>query len=344
MEHRNSTVLTSTASLETNLIGLLGTVAHEFFHAWNVERIRPTSLEPFDFERANMSRELWFGEGFTSYFDDLILWRAGLISDTSFGQRMGGIADAVTNAKGRDFFSPVEMSMQAPFVDAATALDPNNRQNTFLSYYTWGSGVALALDLTLRSRFPGVTLDHVMRQMWITHGLTASSYVVDDIEAALASVTGDSAFAEDFFARYVWGREAPDYAGLLMSGGIEVAAARAGVAWLGQPNFRFDNSGTLLLATPLAGTPLYAAGVDRNDRIVSIDGVDPSSQGVLDRLLGRHAPGDSVEIRYESRGSTLTERVSLIEDPALAGRWLPDGTVTAEQAAFRAAWKAATES
>ncbi|NIR78961.1 MAG: peptidase M61, partial [Gemmatimonadetes bacterium] len=100
-----------------------GTVAHEFFHAWNVERIRPATLEPFDFERANMSRELWFAEGFTSYYDDLILWRAGLIDDDTFAQRMGSIANAVTNARGRRFFSPVEMSMQAPFVDAATSVD-----------------------------------------------------------------------------------------------------------------------------------------------------------------------------------------------------------------------------
>src|SRR5690606_33592791 len=105
----------------------------------------------------------WFGEGFTSYFDDLILWRAGIITDEDFAARMGAIANTVTLAPGRRFFSPVEMSMQAPFVDAATSVDPNNRDNVFLSYYTWGSGIALGLDLTLRTRFGGVTLDHLMR-------------------------------------------------------------------------------------------------------------------------------------------------------------------------------------
>jgi hypothetical protein len=127
-------------SLAENRLGILGTVAHEFFHAWSIERIRPATLEPFDFEEANMSRELWFGEGFTSYYDDLILWRAGLIDDGEFAARMGSIAEAVTSAPGRRFFSPVEMSMQAPFVDAAVAIDPQNRSNVFLSYYTWGSG------------------------------------------------------------------------------------------------------------------------------------------------------------------------------------------------------------
>ncbi|HIF21322.1 MAG TPA: M61 family peptidase, partial [Gemmatimonadetes bacterium] len=199
MEHRNSTVLTSTSSLESNMNGVLGTVAHEFFHAWNVERIRPRTLQPFDFERANMSGELWFAEGFTSYYDDVFLWRASLIDDETFAGRMGGIANNVSNARGRQFFSPVEMSRQAPFVDAATAVDPNNRNNTFLSYYTWGSGIALALDLTLRADGAtdgrSVTLDDVMREMWRTHGVTEIPYEVPDVEAALARVTDNPGFA-----------------------------------------------------------------------------------------------------------------------------------------------------
>jgi predicted metalloprotease with PDZ domain len=343
MEHRNSTVLTSTGSLASNMTGLLGTVAHEFFHAWNVERIRPATLEPFDFESANMSRELWFAEGFTSYVDDVILWRAGLITQESFAQRMGGIANAVTNARGRAFFSPIQMSMQAPFVDAATSVDPNNRQNTFLSYYTWGSGIGLALDLSLRTRFEGVTLDHIMREMWQQHGIREVPYDVDDIETVLARVTGDADFAADFFDRYVRGREVPDYEALLGATGIEVGRARPGTAWLGQLSLRFVDGGAMLLSTPLIDSPLYDAGVDRGDLILSVDGVAMSSREALQRLLARHEPGDRVAIRFESRGGSFNVAVSLGEDPALAGRWLPDGTVTEDQASMRAAWNTATE-
>jgi len=339
MEHRNSTVLTSTGSLEDNMTGLLGTVAHEFFHAWNVERIRPATLEPFDFESANMSQELWFAEGFTSYVDDLLLWRAGLIPQESFAQRMGGIANAVTNARGRAFFSPVEMSMQAPFVDAATSVDPNNRQNTFLSYYTWGSGIGLALDLSVRISFDGLTLDHVMREMWMTHGTGEVPYDVDDIEAVLARVTGDAAFAADFFDRFVRGREAPDYPTLLAAAGIEIGPARPGGAWLGQLPLRFVDGGAVLLSTPLIDSPLYDAGVDQGDLLISVDGVTMSSREVLQRLLARRVPGDRVAIRFESRGSSFEVTVPLTEDAAIVGRWLPDGTVSDEQAVFRAAWK-----
>ena len=342
MEHRNSTILTSTGSLASNMTGLLGTVAHEFFHIWNVERIRPTTLEPFDFERANMSGELWFAEGFTSYFDDLILWRADLISDEDFARRMVGIADAVTNARGRAFFSPVEMSMQAPFVDAATSVDPNNRQNTFLSYYTWGSGIGLALDLTLRTRFRGLTLDHLMREMWTAHGAPEVSYDVDDVEAALARVTEDAAFARDFFERYVRGRDAPDFPALLAAVGLEVGLAREGAAWLGPLAMRFDDGGAILLGTPLIDSPLYDAGVDRGDRILSIDGVAISTPAQLTGVLASTAPGDPVQIRYESRGETFTVTVPMAADPTLTGRWLADGTMSATQASLRVGWKVAT--
>jgi predicted metalloprotease with PDZ domain len=339
MEHRNSTVLTSTGTLASSLTGLLGTVAHEFFHVWNVERIRPATLEPFDFERANMSRELWFAEGFTSYYDDLILWRADLISKEVFGQRMGGIADAVTNARGRRFFSPIEMSMQAPFVDAATAVDPNNRPNTFLSYYTWGSGIALALDIELRTRFDGLTLDHLMREMWAAHGARERPYTVEDVEDALARVTGDRGFAVDFFDRYVRGGEAPDYPTLLAAAGIEVAAAAPEEAWLGPLSFRFEGGAAVALGTPLLDTPLYEAGVDRGDRIVSIDGVPVNDRAALEGVLASHEPGDSVAIHFQSRGRSLDASVALEANPMLRGTWMPDGTVTAEQAAFRTAWK-----
>ena len=339
MEHRNSTVLTSTSSLATNMTGVLGTVAHEFFHAWSIERIRPATLEPFDFEAANMSRELWFGEGFTSYFDDLILWRAGLVTDEGFASRMGAIANAVTNARGRQFFSPVEMSMQAPFVDAATSVDPQNRQNTFLSYYTWGSGVGMALDLMLRDRFQGVTADHLMREMWSTHGIGEDTYDVADIETALARVTGDEAFAGEFFDRYVRGREAPDYEALLGSVGIDVGLARPDRAWIGPLAMSFDGSAATLASTPLIDSPLWDAGVDRGDRIVSIAGRTPGDRDALTLILADHRPGDRVAIRYESRGESFDTEMTLQQDPALAGRL--DGAASVETVARLQSWRSA---
>jgi predicted metalloprotease with PDZ domain len=237
MEHRNSTFLTSRSSIRTARLDLLDSVAHEFFHAWNVERIRPRSLEPFNFEDVNMSGELWFAEGFTSYYAPLIMRRAGLTSVRDFVSGMGSLVDTVLNSPGRHVRSPVEMSQLAPFVDAAVSIDPTNFADTYVSYYTWGAAIGLGLDLSLRDRTDGkVTLDDVMRLMWERHGRPGGGfgqvdvpYTMDDLERAIADVSADAAFADRFFARYVEGRDVVDYRALLARAGL-VLRTPAGAA------------------------------------------------------------------------------------------------------------------
>src|SRR5690606_11081542 len=103
-------------------LGNLGTLSHEFFHQWNVERIRPADLEPFDFTRANMTDALWFAEGFTNYYTQLVIRRAGLMDDAAYAASLSGVVDAILNSPGRLVYTAREMSMQAPFVDAATSI------------------------------------------------------------------------------------------------------------------------------------------------------------------------------------------------------------------------------
>lgn len=348
MEHRNSTILTAPASLAQNEMGLLGTVAHEFFHSWNVERIRPDALEPFDFEEANMSGELWFAEGFTSYFDDLSIRRAGLYTDAEYAETAGGIAAAVLNAPGRRYFSAVEMSMQAPFVDAAVSIDPQNRGNTFLSYYTWGSGIALGLDLTLRARFADVTLDDYMRAVWREFGRAqtpalapARPYTVADLRRVLGEVTRDTAFADDFFRRYVEGREAVDYGALLANAGFLLRKAQAGRPWLGaQLQTAADSAGVAVNTGPLATGSLYGAGIDRGDVIVSVDGQPTRTGDALGAVMAAHRAGDAVTVEFVQRGQRKTARMTLVENPALEA--VPyEGAgmqATPRMRAFREAW------
>src|SRR6266540_4572500 len=101
MEHRNSTVMTGTATIASDRMSILDTVAHEFFHCWNVERIRPGGLEPFDFDRANLSGELWLAEGFTQYYGPLVLHRAGLTDLSSTVHSFSTLVDTVVNDPGR---------------------------------------------------------------------------------------------------------------------------------------------------------------------------------------------------------------------------------------------------
>lgn len=337
MEHRNSTVLASTSSLARRMDGLLGTVAHEFFHAWNVERIRPATLEPFDFEAANVSRELWFGEGFTSYYDGLSLWRAGLLEDADFVRSLGGSVSYVTGAPGRRYFSPVEMSMQAPFVDAAVSVDPTNRTNTFISYYTWGSVIALGLDLTLRTAFPGVSLDDLMREMWAAHGTPEVPYTVEDVEAALGRVTGDAAFAGEFFDRYVRGRDVPDFRSLMAAAGISLSSRVPGEATLGAARLRAGEGGVEIATNTRMDSPLYRAGLDRGDRIVTLGGRDVRTPEDVEAVVAAHAPGEALRVTFESRGRGLDATAVLAEEAGL--RATLDPAPSDQERAFLAAWK-----
>jgi predicted metalloprotease with PDZ domain len=347
MEHRNSTVISSTRPLRTGEMQNLGTLSHEFFHAWNVERIRPDALEPFDFTQANMSGELWFAEGFTSYYDDLFIRRAGLTTDSAYAEGIGGgIVSPTVAAQGRRFFSPVEMSMQAPFVDAAASIDPHNRVNTFLSYYTWGSGVALGLDLTLRTRFQGVTLDDYMRAMWREFGreqtaalAPARPYTLADLRRVLGQVTRDPAFADDFFARYVEGREVVGYAPLLARAGFLLRQPQAQSPWLGAPLSPAEG-GVRVDGYAPANASLYTAGISAGDVIVSVDGRAVAAPDALWSVLDTHTAGDVVQVEWIQRGQRRTGPMTLAGSPSLevVAYEVAGMRVTPEMRAFRESW------
>ncbi len=346
MEHRNSTVLTSTGSLAKNATQLVRVLSHEFFHSWNMERIRSAEIEPFDFTRADPSHDLWFGEGFTNYFDRLAVRRAGLITDSAFAGMVANIVNEVVLSPGRRFFSPRDMSLQAPFVDAATAIDPTNQTNTFLSYYTWGSGVALGLDLELRGRFEGKTLDGYMRLMWERFGRPKRRYTVlrpyttDDLQRTLASYSGDSAFARDFFTKYVRGRDVPDYAALLEQAGMRVRPLRPNAAFAGPVALQPDSAGATVALGTMAGTPLYEAGVDRGDQLVSAGGSPIRSEADWRSLIGSRAPGDEVPLVLRQRGREVRTTLRLTADPRVEVVPLERAGESPNEAqrAFREAW------
>src|SRR5688572_9045009 len=175
MEHRNSTVITSPRPIAADRLGHLGSVSHEFCHAWNVERIRPASLEPFNFDDVNMSGELWLAEGFCNYYGALVLRRSGLMSVSEYARDIGSAIATVIAAPGRKVRSAIEVSQMAPFVDGAKFEDRTGFPNTYVSYYTWGEALGAGLDLTLRDRSDGrITLDHYMRALWDKFGRSAS--------------------------------------------------------------------------------------------------------------------------------------------------------------------------
>jgi predicted metalloprotease with PDZ domain len=350
MEHRNSTVMTSSSTIRSDRTRLLDTVAHEFFHSWNVERIRPRDLEPFDLDRENMSSELWLAEGFTQYYGPLALQRAGLVTLDFTRQTLTTLVDTIVSSPGRTVRSAEDMSRMAPFTDAGRPIDRTNWSNTVISYYPMGGAIALALDLTLRERTDGrVTLDEFMRAMWRAYGKPGGSregyvdrpYSPADVEAKLAEVSGDRAFARDFFARYIQGTELADYARLLRNAGFVVQKRDAGRAWLGDIRMDPRTSGAQVAAEVPATSPAYAAGIDQGDTITQIGNERTNSAEEINAAIARRRPGDRISIAFVDRaGVSRTATVTLVENPHVEVVPVEStgGTLSPDQRAFRERW------
>ncbi|WP_289037382.1 PDZ domain-containing protein [uncultured Zobellia sp.] len=312
MEHRNSTILTSTRSLaEGGMSGNIGTVSHEFFHAWNVERIRPKSLEPFNFEETNMSGALWFAEGFTSYYTNLILCRAGIISPTKYVEGISGTFNYVWNSPARQFFNPIEMSYQAPFVDAATSVDPVNRENTFISYYSYGSILGLALDLSLREE--KLNLDDFMKHVWMQYGKSEQPYTVENLQKSLAEYAGND-IAQNFFGKYIYKSEMPDYKSLLNSVGVALKQNPEEPYFGASVSLNGDGHGQIQ-SNPKMGTPAYKSGLNKEDIITHInDAGFPDGQQFSAYIAGLKV-GDTLNIKFTSQGFIKQTKLILERNP-----------------------------
>jgi predicted metalloprotease with PDZ domain len=295
-----------------------------------------------------MSGELWLAEGFTSYYGPLLLQRSGLTHLDEYVQGIAGVVNDVTLSPGRRVRTAEEMSQFAPFVDAAAAIDRTNFDNTFISYYTWGAGIGLGLDLTLRDRSDGkITLDHFMRALWQQFGKSGERvpgyvekpYTMADLKSVLASVSGDAAFANEFFARFIQGHDVVDYPRLLARAGLVARPRERGHAWFGDLSLQSHTSVRITRAVP-AGSPAYEAGLERDDVIVSVGGAAVSSQEDLDREMQKRKPGESVEVVFERKGRRTTSTVRLAEDPNLEIIPAEDAgqTLTDAQKRFRSQW------
>ena len=312
MEHRNSTILTSTRSLaEGGMERNIGTVSHEFFHAWNVERIRPKSLEPFDFEEVNMSGALWFAEGFTSYYTNLILCRAGLITPEKYVEGITGTFNYVWNSPARQFFNPIEMSYQAPFVDAATSVDPVNRWNTFISYYSYGSMLGLALDLSLRQN--KLNLDDYMQLVWQSFGKNEKPYIIEDLHNALNNYAGKN-FGDTFFNAFIYKSEMPDYESLLKSVGV-VLKQNSDLPYFGASVLINDNLVGMIRSTPKIGSPAYKANLNKGDGIKSINKIPFNKTESFNSYINTLKVGDSLKVVFDRFGMEKSTTLVLGKNP-----------------------------
>jgi predicted metalloprotease with PDZ domain len=317
MEHRNSSVVTESSVLAGNQISFTGSISHEFFHIWNVERIRPAALEPFNFTGHNMCGELWFAEGFTSYYGELTLCRAGIVDEGRYIGYLGSLINHCFNSPAPGYGSPVSMSEMATFTDPPVFIDETNFSNTYLSYYRYGEMIALALDLSLRTQFKNKSLDDLMKAMWLKYGVVEKPYTNADIEKTLAEVCGNNDFARSFFEKHIYHNELPDFERLFDQFGFKLLRKNPERPSLGIIQLRFEGDTAFVLSTPLAGSGLYDAGVNRGDKILSIDGQPVTSYPELNFIIGTRKIGDELIIEYAHHGKLKRGAFKVKEDNQL---------------------------
>jgi predicted metalloprotease with PDZ domain len=221
MEHLASTQIISTRALGDKGVAedALDTAAHEFFHVWNVKRLRPVELGPWDFTRPLNTRSLWIAEGLTNYYGGLMQRRAGIWADERFMRALAGAIGFVENAPGNHLISAEEASLIASFIDRTPHYQRTNLAETTVSYYSKGEVIGIVLDLLIRGKTGGrASLDDVMRRMYeefylkspaATYYSRGRGYTGADFERTVSQVVG--ADMSDFFARHVRGTERLPY-------------------------------------------------------------------------------------------------------------------------------------
>ena len=354
LEHRASTSLVcarrdlpraGVAKVTDEYRSFLGLASHEYFHAWNVKRIKPAAFVPYDLARENYTRQLWAFEGFTSYYDDLALVRCGVIDATSYLELLGRTITGVLRTPGRHVQSVADSSFDAWI---KYYRQDENTPNAVVSYYAKGALVGLALDLLLRRE--GASLDDVMRALWQRYGRTGVGVPEDGIARIASEFAGRD--LADFFARHVDGLEDPPLADLLASFGVamrlraaEGPRDRGGTAGEARGEapprvtlgVKLSGSGEAKLQHAFRGGPAARAGLSGGDVIVAVDGLRATGEGV-DTLLGRHAPGDRVTVHAFRRDELLAFDVTLDAAPEDTCHLALAADATAEVLARRAAW------
>jgi predicted metalloprotease with PDZ domain len=325
LEHRASTALMCARAdlpvkgqkaMSDGYRGFLGLCSHEYFHTWNVKRIKPAKFAPYDLRTEAYTPLLWLFEGFTSYYDDLMLVRSGVIDQAAYFTLLAKTVNAVLRGSGRHKQSVAESSF-----DAWTKYyrQDENAPNAIVSYYTKGALVALALDLTIRTETQGKkSLDDVMRALWERYGRDFYSAnggrgVTEDVlEILIEEVSGLKLKRK--LDRWVRGTGDLPLAELMTPFGVELADANKNAKpSLGVRHARDGND--CKLANVYEGGAAHRAGLSGGDLLVALDGLRVTAAN-LDTLLGRYRVGDTVALHAFRRDELMCFKLKLRGDDA----------------------------
>ncbi len=292
-EHINSTIMSTRPFVFSGPNGarnILGLVAHEYFHTWNVKQYRPRGISPYDYTKENYTKELWIAEGMTTYYSPRMRVKAGFIPPDRY---IDGIGDRIANDRMRPGNRLQSLSESSFDVWVRFRRSESNSYNTETDFYDKGASVSMLLDLEIRHRSQNKhSLDDVIREVYRRYPWNGSGYTVDDFQKIAEQFAGSS--LKNFFADYVHGTIPLDWERSLGYAGLTVVPRLdSGQAYLGiQASDRGDRT---RIARVLAGSPAYNAGLNADDELVAFNGYRIRAQELTARLNDLR-PGDTVRI------------------------------------------------
>jgi predicted metalloprotease with PDZ domain len=341
LEHKNAcTLMTSRWKARTRrgYVDWLTLVSHEFFHAWNVKRLRPAELGPFDYDRENPTRSLWVAEGLTSYYGDLLAARAGVISRDEYLGELASLIAELQSTPGR-LSMPVE---DASFDAWIRYYRPDeNSPNVSISYYTKGAVVGFLLDVEIRrASNGGKSLDDVMRLAWQRYS-GRRGFTPDEFRALVSEVSGRDLTA--WLQQALASTAELDYSNVSWLGlRIRNDSPPAPRAWLGltlsgaTPTLKNDG-GRLVVSQVRRGSPAYDAGVNVDDEILAIDDYRVRPEG-WEARLDVYRPGDRVRLLVARRERIAPIDIAFVPEPARVTRIEPDQAADAASRERLATW------
>ncbi len=293
LEHSNSTALQWNRfgfKPENRFVDFMTLVAHEFFHLFNVKRIRPDSLGPFNYQNENYTKLLWVAEGATAYYENVLAQRAGLMSDKDFLSARAAAIQALQSRPGR-----LQTSLEEASFDAWVKYyrQDENAVNNQISYYDKGEIVVFLLDLEIRAATNGAkSLDDVFRLLYRDFFKQNKNYTSEDFQRIAETVATKS--LNEFFSKYVRGREELNYNSAFDAFGLKLFTGEGAEAAYFGADLNQDGD-RLLIKTIPAGSPAYNQGLNTGDQIIAVDSFR-ANQTFLQSYIGEKKPGEKIKL------------------------------------------------
>ena len=335
LEHLSSTVLGATRNAYTDEKGyqsFLSLVAHEHFHLWNVKRLRPIALGPFDYDNENYTTSLWIAEGFTSYYQDIVLRRAHLYPTENY---LGTLADnisSLTNQPGAKIQSVADASYDAWI----KAYRPNeNSTNTTISYYTKGALIGLLLDLEIINNSKGTkSLDDVMKYMYNEYyKIKKRGYTDAEFKLGLEKFAGKS--LDDFYKNYITGLTPLNFNKYLQYAGYKLTDENGGNNDPALGISTVVSGGRIMVATVVRNGAAWINGINVNDQLTAIDGKPLTT---VDGMLNGKKPGDKVIFTVNRDGLLMDIPVTLLPNTRVKYKIEAISNTSEPQQAVRTKW------